>query len=84
MHGTVPGQNGSQARPGLAGPASLMAVACPTEVLSNLTPSSCPTAPTNLDKQGVLPSRSPRCNGMGVCVGRGCHWDTKILMLLAM
>lgn len=68
-----PGQNGSQARPGLADAASLMAVSCPTEVLSTLPPSSCPTAPTDLDKQGILPSRSPRFTGMG----GGCHWDIK-------
>lgn len=35
-------------------PASLMAVTCPTEVFSTLTPSSCPTAPTDLDKQDIL------------------------------
>lgn len=80
VHGTVPGKNESQARPGLAGPASLMAVACPTQVLSTFAPSSCPTAPTDLDEQGILPSRSPRFNGMG----GGCVMGHKILKLLVM
>lgn len=79
VHGTVPGKNESQARPGLAGPASLMAVACPTQVLSTFA-LSCPTTPTDPDEQGVLPSRSPRFSGMG----GGCVTGHKILKLLVM
>jgi hypothetical protein len=61
-------------------PENLMAVACPTQVLSTFAPSSCPTTSTDPGEQGVLPSRSPRSNGMG----GGCVKGHKILKLLAL
>lgn len=46
-----------------ADPARLMAVTCPTEVLSTLTPSSCPTAPTDLDKQDISAKQVTQIQG---------------------
>lgn len=66
VHGTVLGK----ARAGRSSKPNGMA--CPTQVLSTFTPSSCPTTPIDLDEQGVCSAKQVtqiQWHGWGLCHG---------------